>query len=237
MLQPENYPRMLGQALVFEPDPFVEMADDNNPWVEGLFFTAVIGFVVAIAQIIGGILLTAVLPNPTALLEAFVQMLRQMQTAGLPAPQMQALEVSVRQWWPLLTAFYSYGTGWARLLLLLIVPILLIGQWLLYGVISHVTARALGGSGSLSQTLGVTALAAAPRVLMLVTVFPFATVSALLLQVWGVLIAYRGLEIAHDLGVRRAAIAALVPVLLFALLAMIMGAFFGTILTWIGGSL
>lgn len=228
---------MLGQALVFEPDPFVEMADDNNPWVEGLFFTAVIGFVVAIAQIIGGILLTAVLPNPTALLEAFVQMLRQMQTAGLPAPQMQALEVSVRQWWPLLTAFYSYGTGWARLLLLLIVPILLIGQWLLYGVISHVTARALGGSGSLSQTLGVTALAAAPRVLMLVTVFPFATVSALLLQVWGVLIAYRGLEIAHDLGVRRAAIAALVPVLLFALLAMIMGAFFGTILTWIGGSL
>jgi hypothetical protein len=237
MLQPENYPRMLGQALVFEPDPFVEMADDNNPWVEGLFFTAVIGFVVAIAQIIGGILLTAVLPNPTALLEAFVQMLRQMQTAGLPAPQMQALEVSVRQWWPLLTAFYSYGTGWARLLLLLIVPILLIGQWLLYGVISHVTARALGGSGSLSQTLGVTALAAAPRVLMLVTVFPFATVSALLLQVWGVLIAYRGLEIAHDLGVRRATIAALVPVLLFALLAMIMGAFFGTILTWIGGSL
>jgi hypothetical protein len=237
MLQPENYPRMLGQALVFEPDPFVEMADDNNPWVEGLFFTAVIGFVVAIAQIIGGILLTAVLPNPTALLEAFVQMLRQMQTAGLPAPQMQALEVSVRQWWPLLTAFYSYGTGWARLLLLLIVPILLIGQWLLYGVISHVTARALGGSGSLSQTLGVTALAAAPRVLMLVTVFPFATVSALLLQVWGVLIAYRGLEIAHDLDVRRAAIAALVPVLLFALLALIAGAFFGTILTWIGGSL
>ena len=237
MLQPENYPRMLGQALVFEPDPFVEMADDNNPWVEGLFFTAVIGFIVAIAQIIGGILLTAVLPNPTALLEAFVQMLRQMQTAGLPAPEMQALEVSVRQWWPLLTAFYSYGTGWARLLLWISVPILLIGQWLLYGVISHVTARALGGSGSLSQTLGVTALAAAPRVLMLVTVFPFATVSALLLQVWGVLIAYRGLEIAHDLSVRRAAIAALVPVLILALPALIAGAFFGTILTWIGGSL
>jgi hypothetical protein len=237
MLQPENYPRMLGQALVFEPDPFVEMADDNNPWVEGLFFTAVIGFIVAIAQIIGGILLTAALPNPTALLEALVQMLRQMQSAGLPAPQMQALEVSVRQWWPLLTAFYSYGAGWARLLLLIIVPILLIGQWLLYGVISHVTARALGGSGSLSQTLGVTALAAAPRVLMVVTVFPFATVSTLLLQVWGVLIAYRGLEIAHDLDVRRAAIAALVPVLIFALLALIAGAFFGTILTWIGGSL
>jgi hypothetical protein len=227
---------MLGQALVFEPDPFVEMADDDNPWVEGLFFTAAIGLIVAIAQIIGGVLLTAVLPNPTALLEAFVQMLRQMQTAGLPAAQMQALEVSVRQWWPLLTAFYNYGTGWARLLLLPIVPILLIGQWLLYGVISHVAARALGGSGSLGQTLGVTALAAAPRVLLLVTIFPFAAVSVLLLQVWGVLIAYRGLEIAHDLDVRRAAAAALVPVLIFVLLAVIAGIFFSSLLTLIGGA-
>lgn len=33
MLQPTSYPRLLGQALTLEPDPFVEMADDDNPWI------------------------------------------------------------------------------------------------------------------------------------------------------------------------------------------------------------
>lgn len=43
MLQPQNYPRLIGQALVLEPEPFVEMVDDDNPWVEGLFLCACIG--------------------------------------------------------------------------------------------------------------------------------------------------------------------------------------------------
>ncbi|MEZ4634575.1 MAG: hypothetical protein R2856_06300 [Caldilineaceae bacterium] len=67
---------MIGQSLVFEPDPAVAMVDDDNPWVEGLFFIMVIGFVAAIAQADGGILLTASLPNPAAMLEAVLQLIR-----------------------------------------------------------------------------------------------------------------------------------------------------------------
>jgi hypothetical protein len=237
MLQPQKYPRMIGQALVFEPDPFVVMTDDDNPWVEGLFFTAVIGFIVAIAQIIGGFLLTATLPAPAALLEAILQVVRQMRPADFTAPELLAVESSIRQWWPLITGFYHYGTGWTRLFLLVVTPLLLIVQWVLYGVISHVIARALGGTGSLSQTLGVTALSMAPRVLLLATAIPFASVGWLLLQVWGILIAYRGLEVAHDLGVRKAATAAIFPILILFLISFLAAAMVASLLTVAGGGL
>lgn len=235
MLQPQSYPRMIGQALVFEPDPFVVMTDDDNPWIEGLFFTAILGFVVAIAQIIGGFLLTATLPSPTALLEAMLQVVRQVRPAGLTAPELLAVENNIRQWWPLLTTFYNFGNGWSRLLLLVVTPLLLVLQWTLYGVLSHIMARALGGTGSLSQTLGVTALGMAPRVLMLATAIPFASVGSLLLQVWGVLIAYRGLEVAHDLGVRKAVIAAIFPVLVLVLVSFLAAALAASLVAAGGG--
>jgi hypothetical protein len=77
----------------------------------------------------------------------------------------------------------------------------------------------------------------APRVLLLATVIPFASVGSLLLQIWGVLIAYRGLEIAHDLGVRKAAIAALFPVLVLGLLTFLAAAMVASLLTVAGGGL
>jgi hypothetical protein len=237
MLQPHNYPKMIGQALVFEPDPFVVMADDDNPWIEGLFFTAVIGFAVAIAQIIGGFLLSAILPAPAALLEAFLQVVRQVQPAGFTGPELLAMESSIRQWWPTLTGFYSYGNGWARLFLLVVTPLSLVIQWVLYGVVSHLVAKSMGGTGSLGQTLGVTALSIAPRIFLLVTAIPFASVGWLLLQVWGILIAYRGLEVAHDLGVRKAAVAALFPILILMLVSFLGAALVASLLALSGGGL
>ncbi|MBX2997394.1 MAG: YIP1 family protein [Caldilineaceae bacterium] len=213
------------------------MTDDDNPWVEGLFFTAVIGFVIAIGQIIGGFFLTATLPAPAALLEAILQVVRQMRPAGFTAPELLAVESAIRQWWPLITGFYHYGTGWARLLLLVVTPLLLVVQWVIYGVISHILAKTLGGTGSLSQTLGVTALSMAPRVLLLATAIPFASVGSLLLQVWGILIAYRGLEVAHDLGVRKAAMAALLPILILALISFLIAAMVASLTALAGGGL
>lgn len=237
MLQPHKYPQMVGQSLVFEPEPFLQMADDDNPWVEGLFFITVIGFVVAVAQILGGWLLTAIMPAPQAVLEALVEMVKRAQPVGLPATDLLTVEATLRQWWPTVTGFYNYGNGWARLLLLIVTPLTLIGQWLAYGLLAHVTARALGGTGTVSQTLGVTALAVAPRVLQLVSIVPFASVGVLLFQVWGVLIAYRGLEVAHEFGVRKAATAALFPLLVMALLAFFVGAMVAISLNWLGGGL
>ena len=82
MLQPQNYPRFIGKALLLEPDPFVEMVDDDNPWIEGLFLCACIGVLVAVAQLIGRLLLTASLPSSDALLNTVLQILRQGTASG-----------------------------------------------------------------------------------------------------------------------------------------------------------
>lgn len=219
MLQPSNYPKLLGQALTLEAQPFVEMADDDNPWIEGLFFTFVLGGLVALAQLIGGWLMAASLPASGAILEALVAGLKQ----GWPVTpaHLAGVEAALRQVWPLVALLLDLDTSWLHLLVLVVTPLALIGQWGVYGLLCHAGARFLGGKGSLSQSLGVLALSVAPRVLLVATVVPFVGVSGLLLHVWGILIAYRGLEIAHDLPPVKAAIAALLPLALAGLLLML----------------
>ena len=213
MLQPRTYPRLLGQALTLEPAPFVEMADDDNPWIEGLFFAFVLGVLIALARLFGGLLLSASLPPSSAILEALVAGLKQ----ALPVQQ-AGIELFVRQLWPWLIPLFNYGSGWLRLLVLIVTPLALIVQWLLYAAASHAAARALGGSGTLSQTLGAVALSVAPRIFLAATIVPFVAVSALLIHAWGLLIAYRGLQVAHNLPPGKAAAAALIPFALGALI-------------------
>ncbi len=209
MLQPQNYPRMIGQALVLEPDPMIEMVDDDNPWVEGLFFALLLGLAVGLAKVVGSLLLTASLPDPTIALEAALAAWRQAMPPG--SMDWGALEEQVRRLWPLFAALTGYGGGWMRLLFLVTTPLTLILDWLVYGLLCFAAARMLGGQGSLNQTLGALALSLSPRVLLLAQVFPLVSVGSALLHVWGALIAYRGVQTAHDLPSERAALAVLLP--------------------------
>ncbi len=54
MLEPQLYPELVARALVLDPEPFEAMHDDDNPWVEGLALTAIIGMAAGLAQAIGG---------------------------------------------------------------------------------------------------------------------------------------------------------------------------------------
>lgn len=217
MLQPRTYPELLGKALVLEDEPFAIMADDDNPWVEGLFFIICLGVLVGLAQFLGGILLTASLPPAEAVREAAMIFLRQLGVAAI-LPDPEAAEAFIRQNWNWVAFAGGYGGGWARLSLLILVPTFLIGVWLLYGLVAHVAALRLGGDGTLNQTLGVTALIVAPQALLLLTAIPFVQVGWWLLVVWALLIGFRGLEVAHDLPWQRAVIAALAGPVLFGLL-------------------
>ena len=53
MLEPQFYPELVARALVLDEEPFAAMVDDDNPWVEGLALTAVVGVTVGIAQALG----------------------------------------------------------------------------------------------------------------------------------------------------------------------------------------
>ncbi|MEX1020640.1 MAG: YIP1 family protein [Litorilinea sp.] len=220
MLQPRTYPELLGKALVLEAEPFATMADDDNPWVEGLFFVVCLGVIVGLAQFVGGILLTASLPPAETLRETAMILLRQLFAwSSTPALDLESSEAWMRQGWQWLTFASGYGGGWARLILMIFVPAGLMTTWLAYGAISHVAARRLGGIGTLNQTLGVTALTVAPQALLILTLIPFVSVAWPLLAVWALLIAFRGLEVAHDLSWQRSVLAALAAPALLAVLA------------------
>ncbi len=234
MLQPENYLRFIAKALLLEPDPFVEMVDDDNPWIEGLFLCACIGVLVAAAQLLGSLLLTASLPSSDALLNTVLQSLRQGAAGG---EILFEIERALRSAWPLLLAHSGYDGVSFRLLSLATTPLGLICQWLLFGLSSHLFARAAGGQGALGQTLGAVALSNAPRLLYLFTAVPFVSVAAVLVHVWGVLIAFRGLEVAHELSPGPAALAAVGAWLLVLLVSALAAAAFGALLVISGGNL
>ncbi|RLT37647.1 MAG: YIP1 family protein [Chloroflexi bacterium] len=233
MLQPQTYPRLLGQALTLQSDPIVEMVDDDNPWIEGLFFVFVLGLLLAVARLVGGLLLWASLPPSDAVRETLVIGLK--QSFPLLFGEQAAAETFLRQIWPWLTPFYAYENGLLGLLILIVTPLGLIGQWLLYASVSHGAARLLGGKGSLGQTLGAVALSLAPRILSVAALVPFVSVSLLLVNGWGLLIAYRGLAVVHDLPTGRAAVAALAPLLLGGLVLALTALFGIGLMTLTGG--
>ena len=217
MLEPRSYPKMIGQALVLEPEPFVQMVEDDNPWTEGLFLTTCIGAAAALATVIGGLLMRASLPPYTLLRDATVSGWERVAPyAGVAAePVSLALRDDLGLWLTLA----GYGT-WLRLTLLVLLPLLLLAQWALTGAVGHWLARQLGGRGSLNQTLGATGLMMAPYALLLLTIIPFVTIPLGLLAVWGLLLLYRALEVAHELSWSRAALAAVGT---FAIVALLFG--------------
>jgi len=237
MLQPKTYPEMIGKALVLEAEPFVTMVEDDNPWVEGLFLTVCLGFGIGLAHLIGGLLLTASLPPADAVQAALLQGWRQFNPSLGTGIDPLTLEARLRQIWALLTAFSGYSGGWFRLFTLVTTPCGLVIQWLLSGLIVFGAARALGGRGSLNQTLGATALMVAPHVLSFLTAIPFVSVSNLLLLAWSLLITYRAAEVTHELPWERAIWVALAPFVLLVLLAIVASFLIGAIVSFfLGGA-
>ena len=234
MLQPKTYPGMVGKALVLDAEPFLVMVDDDDPWVEGLFLVTCVGTLAAVAGLVGGLLATASLPDANAVRETLIQGIQHLLPMVAPTANATTVEALLRDNWPWASGLMGYGIGLARLFAALLTPVGLVVQWLFMGLVAHVTARALGGTGKLGQTLGATALASAPHVLAVLTVVPFVSVPAILLTVWRLLIAYRAVEVAHDLPWSRAALSVLAaPVLV--LLIMVAGAALVGLLLALGG--
>ncbi len=233
MIQPQSYPALVSKALVLDAEPFIALTDDDDPWVEGLFLTLGVGFLVGMAQLVGQLLTTAVLPPNDALLAALLQGWRQWSTSVPAAINPAVMETALREGWAVVNFWLGYSGGWLRLLTLVTTPTLLLVQWLLAGVIIYGAARFLGGNGTLNQTLGVSALIVAPQILRFAEILPFAAVSQLLLSVWALLILYRGVEVAHDLPWQKAFVAAVTPLLLLILFVLLVAILLGVgLLVW-----
>jgi hypothetical protein len=116
------------------------------------------------------------------------------------------------------------------------IPLWLEVSWLVFGLLGYLSARLLGGQGSLGQTLGCTALAVAPRLLGLARVLPYVEVGGAI-TIWTLICNYLALKTAHRLSSVRAFWATLLPfiLLIILILALLAGPGIGLELILSGG--
>ena len=214
---------MLWDALFLQREAYARMRDDDNPFVEGLFVLVVLGVALGLVGIVGTTLEWASSPNIGAIRDAVLANLQTMSWWQFmeqdPAAQAMWFQIWNGIWDALQTTAPSPATS---LLGIIAVPLGLIMAWLIYGLLAYLFARLLGGVGTLNQTLGTTALAAAPQLLNVLTVLPFVVMFSL--GTWTLLCNYMALRTVHGLSWQRSVAAALLPSVVLVLLAIVIGA-------------
>ena len=223
--------RTLSLALVFRAlflheDAYEELREDDNPFVEGLFLVVVIALVTALAQLVGQVLEWSTVPRIVDIQTAVLGVLRgqswwQIVTGN---PQVGALFQGI--WdasWQLFPALFGAPDPAAAALNLLVWPVWAVAGWMVYGVLAHGFALLFGGRGTLSQTLGLTALAFAPWLLRGLEIVPFLVIGGVI-NTWQLILRYRALRVAHRLPWAQAMWATVLPFLLYLIFWLLLAA-------------
>jgi len=202
-------------AFLLREEIYAGMRDDAQRLRRALILVVVVGLLVGVAGGIGRLAEWAFAP---------------------PLDKIQAVVLSHLQtmpWYPevsqnpqaLATFQQMYDLGWriakavapspSALLGIITTPLSFLIVWLIYGLAVYVSARILGGRGSVEQTFACTALAVAPQLLNVITVLPFAAAAGV--STWTLVCNFYAIRTAHGLTGWRALIATLLPLVLLIL--------------------
>lgn len=220
--------RLGWHALLFKEEAYEEMRAADNPVVKGLVLILIVGVVIALLGLVGTTLEWASTPDLGEIRDTILDYIPQ-----FPGWQETPLEFRQQfvEWyntgWDLFPNFFAANIGGAALGIIT-TPLGLVLRWLVYGILAYLFARWLGGTADFSETLGVLALAVAPQALNILNLLPFVELGSLV-SVWGLLCAYVGLKVAHNLSWKRAAWATVLPFLLAVLLLVLAGCLGSTI--------
>ncbi len=225
--------RLGWDALLFKEDAYEEMGASTSPVVKGLIFIVVVGVIIAICGLVGTGLELASIPDMGEIRDTVFFYMKQMPWWDVVAQEdpmaLERFEEWYQRGWDIFPKLFGAPDMGSAALGIITVPLALLFRWLVYGLLAYLFARWLGGSGSLSKTLGVLALAVVPQVLNVLTIIPFLQVGSIV-AVWGVLCAYYGLKTAHNLSWTRAVWATLLPFILVVVVLILMGCFSSAIL-------
>lgn len=217
--------RTLIQAFFLSEGAYVETREGPRPALRGLAIVILVGVAVALVGLVGTTLEWATTPNMAdvkgVVLEGLQDMPWYQQLRSSPEFRRQFQEWYDRGWqiFPHLFDWPNVATAAARLVTL---PLRLTLVWFLYGLLTHIVARMLGGQGDLGQTLGCTALAVAPQLLNILTFFPYLVVGGVV-GTWTLLCRYVALKACHRLTWGRTLAATLLPYVAFALVLGVFG--------------
>lgn len=212
-------------ALTLREDVVHEAVEDNQPFARGLKFVVAIALIVAVASVAGAVLTEWTSPDIVALRDAINSGLQQMPWwEQIPPEAIPEVEKSMEQQMDLVFRIIDFVSPSIPTALIGIVlqPIGMALVWLVFGLLAYIFARLLDGTGTLPQTYGATALAAAPYLLGVVHLLPY--VQAAGISTWAVICAYVAIKHTHGLTPARAFWATLLPLLAMAFLAILVGA-------------
>ena len=204
--------RMAWEALFLSEEPYAEMREDSSPIGRGLALIALIAVAVALVGLVGTTLEWATSPNMADIQRTVLEGIQKMPFYQEMQSNPEFREQFQRQFdlqWQIMSQVAGASIGGAAAQIVLL-PLGLAFTWLLYGVVSHLFARLLGGQGGLAQTLGCTALAVTPQLLNLATFFPYLAVGGVV-GIWTLLCRYVALKTCHRLTWNRALAATLLP--------------------------
>jgi hypothetical protein len=208
-------------GILLEPQAFRAQRDAPNGLRRGFLLVLLVGLLVGLAALIGNLGEYLAQPSPTAVAQTIADGLRAMPWFAKVAaanPEFPAqFDRSLGQAFQSLSLLNGGGLA-GSLAGVIAAPLLLVLGWLIYGLLCHLMARALGGKASLGQTLACVAVASGVNLLGAVQIIPFAQVSGTTLL--GLAASYVAIREAHGLPPWRAFWAAVIgPILLMLLLA------------------
>jgi hypothetical protein len=220
---------LLWNALFLESQAYAAMRDNKSPVKKGLIILIVLGLALALAGIIGTTLEWASSPSLDAIRETVWEKYQQSTWWQFIEAQPEALQ-SFENTWDQIWQFMGYviPTPVSSLSGLILKPLGLIIGWLIFGLLAHLFARMLGGSATLSQTLGATSLAAAPQLLGLLTALPFVAIAGI--GTWTLLCRYMAIRVTHNLSWARSLWAVILPPIVLGFLLLLLGMLFGVAL-------
>ncbi len=212
------------RALLFDGDVYLNVGDSPRAARDGLLLLLALGAALGLASASGAILAWSALPRLADAQRVLGRGLAALPLATRLGPARQGLTALARSapFW--LAARWERPAPLLALARLLAVPSELLLGWLGFGAAAHGLARLLGGRGSLARTLGCTALAEAPRAILLLPFLPPLGLWGLGVAAWVLAARFQAVRAAHGLDGWRAFWATLLAAALVAGLAGLLAA-------------
>jgi len=213
------------RALFLDGDAYDALRDDDNPFVEGLFLIVIIGAGAALLNLVGQLLAWASSPSMDAIKEIVLRAYQQMPWWAYISGNPQAMSQFQQAWewsWRILPTLFGAPNPAGAALNILLWPLVALLSWLIYGVLAHLFAKLLRGTGSFNQTLGTTALAFSPLLLRGLGFIPFFAIGGAI-NTWPLICRYKALRRVHGLSWGRTFWATVLPFVVYLLLWLLLG--------------
>ncbi len=211
--------RMGLEGMLLNPVAYRDQRDSPDGLRRGFMLILMIGLLVGVASLIGDLGEYVSQPRGTVISQTVYDGLREM-------PWYQQLEEEDPNFPAQFDQIFDQITQTIQLVNggldrsmsgIITTPLVMLLGWLIFSLISHPMARAMGGQASLSQTMACTALAAGANLLAIIQIVPFAQVAATTLL--GLIASYVAIREAHQLQPWRAFWATMIgPIILGILL-------------------